>query len=124
MSLHSSIPSLLGVNEEGGGGDNRRKCKYPLWKEWCSVRMERAKGQQASRTETYSRSGEDDNLKRAGWDAGNKREGRGFWRRRRGRRKPDRSKSGTFPRGQGFKAGGMEDGAIWLRSSIKRKILM
>ena len=86
------------------------KYKYTSWKEWCSVRMERASKEQElgkleSRTEMYNRSGGDDNLKRAGWDAGNKREGRGFWRRRRGRRKPDRSKSGAFPQGQGFFVG-------------------
>ncbi len=91
-----------------------RKYNYPSWKEWCSVRMERAKGQQASkeqeleklksRTEMYCR-GADNNLKRAGWDAGNNRKDRGFWRRRRGRRRPDRSKSGAFPRGQGFPVG-------------------
>ncbi len=87
-----------------------RKYKYPSWKEWCSVRMERTNKEQElgkfeSRTEMYNWSGEDDNLKRAGLDAGIKREGRGFWRRRRGRRRPDRSKSGAFPRGQGFPVG-------------------
>ncbi len=120
---------VVGLAEEKTN-EAHRKYKYPSWKEWCSARMERARGQQASkerelgklesRAEMYNRSGEDDNLKRAGLDAGNKREDRGFWRRRRGCRKPDRSKSGAFPRGQG---GGMEDGAIWLRSSIKRRMI-
>ena len=90
-----------------------RKYKYPSWKEWCSARMERAKDHQASKeqelgelksAEECYRSEEDNNLKRAGFNPGNKCEGRGFWRRR-GRRKPDRSKSGAFSRGQGFPVG-------------------
>ena len=111
-----SISSVrVGGRAEEKTNKVHRKYKYLLWKEWCSVRMERVKGQQASkeqelgklksRTETYSRSGEDNSLKRAGFNAGNKCEGRGFWRRRRGRRKPDRSKSGAFPQGQGFFVG-------------------
>ena len=90
-----------------------RKYKYPSWNEWCSVRMESAKDHQASKeqelgelksAEECYRSEEDNNLKRAGFNPGNKCEGRGFWRRR-GRRKPDRSKSGAFSRGQGFPVG-------------------
>ncbi len=81
-----------------------RRARIPSWKDWCSVRMqERARPK--SEADMYYPSKEDDNPKRAGSDTGQRSSGRGPWLRRRSRRRPDRSKSGAFPQGQGFPVG-------------------
>ncbi len=95
---------------EGKTNKALREHKYLSWKEWCSVRMKKAKDQRASKEQELGKlksaeecycSKEDNNLKRASFNAGNKRTGHGLWQKRRGCCKPDRS-NGAFPRGQCF----------------------
>ncbi len=88
---------------------DRRSTRIPTWKDWCAARMQK-RARLKSEANTYYPSKEDNNPKRAGSDTGKRSSRRGPWLRRRSRRKPDRIKSGVFPRGQCFPVGawGME----------------
>ncbi len=81
-----------------------RRARIPSSKDWCSVRMQE-RARLKSEAGMYYPCKEDDNTKQAGLDTGNRSSGSGPWLRRRSHHRPDRSKSGAFPRGQGFPVG-------------------